>query len=55
MNVIVKRKMGIGDRWETRSQMGVDCKTEAELETMVKTRCECECKETNWNWRQMGN
>ncbi len=55
MNVIVKRKMGIGDRWKTRSQMGVDCKTEAELETMVKTRCECDCKEKNGNWRQMGN
>ncbi len=55
MNVIVKRKTGVGDRWETRSQMGVDCKTEAELETMVESRYECECKEKNRNWRQMGN
>jgi hypothetical protein len=45
VNVNVKRKTGFGDRWETRSQMGVDCKTEAELETMVESRCECDCRE----------
>jgi hypothetical protein len=46
VNVSVKRKTGIGDRCETRSQMGVglNVTAEAELETM-ESRCECDCRE----------